>query len=136
MVLLYVFVNLTSVAWLGTIAIEQILGIDPMYRIHHHIPFVIAGVYSIYGGLAAVAWTDVLQVVFLVGGGLITAYFALEAVSGANGGAWDGFVIIFDKLKSLPEDTHFNLVVDRALSPDAFKDLPGNSSSSRWCMVG
>jgi len=124
--LLYVFVNLTSVAWLGTIAIEQILGIDPMYRMYIIIfLFVIAGVYSIYGGLAAVAWTDVLQVVFLVGGGLITAYFALEAVSGANGGAWDGFVIIFDKLKSLPEDTHFNLVVDRALSPDAFKDLPG-----------
>jgi len=124
--LLYVFVNLTSVAWLGTIAIEQILGIDPMYRMYIIIfLFVIAGVYSIYGGLAAVAWTDVLQVVFLVGGGLITAYFALEAVSGANGGAWDGFLIIFDKLKSLPEDTHFNLVVDRALSPDAFKDLPG-----------
>ena len=97
-----------------------------MYRMYIIIfLFVIAGVYSIYGGLAAVAWTDVLQVVFLVGGGLITAYFALEAVSGANGGAWDGFVIIFDKLKSLPEDTHFNLVVDRALSPDAFKDLPG-----------
>ncbi|MBP1613646.1 MAG: sglT 2 [Bacteroidetes bacterium] len=124
--LLYVFVNLTSVAWLGTIAIEQILGIDPVYRMYIILfLFIIAGTYSIYGGLAAVAWTDVLQVVFLVGGGLITAYFALEAVSGANGGAWDGFLIVFDKLKTLPEDTHFNLIVDRALSPDAFKDLPG-----------
>jgi len=124
--LLYVFVNLTSVAWLGTIAIEQILGIDPVYRMYIILfLFIIAGTYSIYGGLAAVAWTDVLQVVFLVGGGLITAYFALEAVSGANGGAWDGFLIIFDKLKTLPEDTHFNLIVNRALSPDAFKDLPG-----------
>src|SRR5574344_749618 len=124
--LLYVFVNLTSVAWLGTIAIEQILGIDPMYRMYIIIfLFVIAGVYSIYGGLAAVAWTDVLQVVFLVGGGLITAYFALEAVSGAKGGAWDGFEIICDKLKSLPEETHVNLVVDLALAPDAVKDLPG-----------
>jgi SSS family solute:Na+ symporter len=124
--LLYVFVNLTSVAWLGTIAIEQILGIDPVYRMYIILfLFIIAGTYSIYGGLAAVAWTDVLQVVFLVGGGLVTAYFALEAVSGANGGAWDGFLIVFDKLKTLPEDTHFNLIVDRALSPDAFKDLPG-----------
>src|SRR5574344_789140 len=44
--LLYVFVNLTSVAWLGTIAIEQILGIDPMYRMYIIIfLFVIAGVY-------------------------------------------------------------------------------------------
>ncbi|MDR0982984.1 MAG: sodium/solute symporter [Culturomica sp.] len=124
--LLYIFVNLTSVAWLGTLAIEQILGISSEYRIIIIIClFLIAGIYSIYGGLASVAWTDVLQVIFLVGGGLITAYFALEAVSGEGRGAWDGFMIIFDKLKTLPEDTHFNLIVDRALSPDAFKDLPG-----------
>ncbi|MDR0896203.1 MAG: sodium/solute symporter [Prevotellaceae bacterium] len=124
--LLYVFVNLTSVAWLGTIAIEQILGINPEYRIFIIIAlFFIAGIYSIYGGLASVAWTDVLQVVFLVGGGLITAYFALEAVSGEGRGAWEGFVVIYDKLKTLPEDTHFNLIVNRAFSPDAFKDLPG-----------
>lgn len=124
--LLYVFVNLTSVAWLGTLAIEQILGISSEYRLMIIIAlFLIAGIYSIYGGLASVAWTDVLQVVFLVGGGLITAYFALEAVSGEGKGAWDGFLIVFDKLKVMPEDTHFNLIVDRALSPDAFKDLPG-----------
>ncbi len=123
---LYVFVNLTSVAWLGSIAIEQILGIDSIYRLYIILfLFVIAGTYSIYGGLAAVAWTDVLQVIFLVGGGLITAYFALEAVSGSHGGAWNGFLIIFEKLKSLPTDTHFNLIVNKSLSPNAFKDLPG-----------
>ncbi len=123
---LYVFVNLTSVAWLGALAIEQILGIDPQFRMCIIIAlFVIAGVYSIYGGLSAVAWTDVMQVVFLVGGGLITAYFALEAVSGEGHGAWEGFTIIFDKLKSIPDDTHFNLIVDAAKSPDSFKDLPG-----------
>lgn len=123
---LYVFVNLTSVAWLGALAIEQILGIDPQFRMYIIIAlFVIAGVYSIYGGLSAVAWTDVMQVVFLVGGGLITAYFALEAVSGEGRGAWEGFTIIFDKLKSIPDDTHFNLIVDAAKSPDSFKDLPG-----------
>ncbi len=123
---LYVFVNLTSVAWLGALAIEQILGIDPSFRMYIIIAlFVIAGIYSIYGGLSAVAWTDVMQVVFLVGGGLITAYFALEAVSGEGHGAWEGFTIIFDKLKSIPNDTHFNLIVDAAKSPDSFKDLPG-----------
>ncbi len=124
--LLYVFVNLTSVAWLGALAVEQILGIGPEYRMHIIVVlFVIAGVYSIYGGLSAVAWTDVMQVAFLVGGGLVTAYFALEAVSGEGHGAWEGFRIVFDKLKSLPNDTHFNLIVDRAKSPDSFKDLPG-----------
>ncbi len=122
---LYVFVNLTSVAWLGSIAIEQILGLEG-YRMQIVLAlFIIAGIYSIYGGLASVAWTDVLQVVFLIGGGLITAYFALEAVSGEGKGAWDGLTIIYDKLKAIPNDTHFNLIVDKSKSPDAFRDLPG-----------
>ncbi len=116
---LYVFVNLTSVAWLGAIAIEQILGLEGFRMQIVLLLFVIAGIYSIYGGLASVAWTDVLQVIFLVGGGLITAFFALEAVSGEGGSAFDGLAIIFDKLKGLPEDTHFNLIVDKSKSPDA-----------------
>lgn len=122
---LYIFVNLTSVAWLGSIAIEQILGLEG-YRMQIVLAlFIIAGIYSIYGGLASVAWTDVLQVIFLIGGGLITAYFALEAVSGEGKGAWDGLTIIYEKLKSIPNDTHFNLIVDKSKSPDAFRDLPG-----------
>ena len=122
---LYVFVNLTSVAWLGAIAIEQILGFEG-YRMQIVLAlFIIAGIYSIYGGLASVAWTDVLQVFFLVGGGLVTAYFALEAVSGEGKGALDGLAIIFDKVKSIPGDTHFNMIVDKSKSPAAFKDLPG-----------
>ncbi|MFA5328214.1 MAG: sodium/sugar symporter [Prolixibacteraceae bacterium] len=131
--LLYVFVNLTSVAWLGALAIKQILGIETVQMLGMTLPFLdvcivflflVAGIYSIYGGLASVAWTDVLQVVFLVGGGLITAFFALDAVS-AGSGAWDGFKIIYDYVKVIPNDTHFNLIVNRANNPDAFKDLPG-----------
>lgn len=122
---LYIFVNLTSVAWLGSIAIEQILGLEGYRMQIVLILFIIAGIYSIYGGLASVAWTDVLQVVFLIGGGLVTAYFALEAVSGEGRGAWDGMTIIYEKLKSIPNDTHFNLIVDKSKSPDAFRDLPG-----------
>ncbi len=122
---LYIFVNLTSVAWLGSIAIEQILGLEGYRMQIVLILFIIAGIYSIYGGLASVAWTDVLQVVFLIGGGLVTAYFALEAVSGEGRGAWDGLTIIYEKLKSIPNDTHLNLIVDKSKSPDAFKDLPG-----------
>ena len=121
--MVYVFVNLTSVAWLGALAMEQILGIPVMYGVIGL--FLFAGLYSIYGGLKAVAFTDVLQVVFLVGGGLITAYFALDAVSGANGGAWDGFVIVLDRIRSVPGDMHFNLIVDKASNPSAFGDLPG-----------
>lgn len=134
--LLYVFVNLTSVAWLGALAIEQILGLQGLYvdilglsiSVRMLIIlglFVVAGVYSIYGGLASVAWTDVMQVVFLVGGGLITAYFALVAVSGDAGSAIEGLSQVYNFIKSDPTDTHFNLVVRQSLSPDAYADLPG-----------
>ena len=82
---LYVFINLTSVAWLGALAIKQILGLPAVMGTMAGmsvdftlltiilILFLVAGLYSIYGGLASVAWTDVMQVTFLVGGGLITA---------------------------------------------------------------
>ena len=125
---LYVFVNLTSVAWLGALAIQQILGlptdmvfmfagmeIDMVRMIIILSLFVIAGVYSIYGGLASVAWTDVMQVVFLVGGGLITAYAALDVIGAEMnlGGAWDALVHIKDYLAGIEGDKHFNLVVTR-----------------------
>jgi len=131
---LYVFVNLTSVAWLGALAIRQILGIETIEMFGSTwqfldvtiiFLFLIAGIYSIYGGLASVAWTDVLQVIFLVGGGMITAYYALESVSGADAGAWEGFKVIYHYVKDIPGDTHFNLIVDRSNNPSAFKDLPG-----------
>jgi len=120
--LVYVFVNLTSVAWLGAIAMEQILGLPRAYGVPGLLIF--AGIYSIYGGLKAVAWTDVLQVVFLVGGGLITAFFALAAVS-EHGGAIDGFKIVLMKVREIPNDMHFNMIIDGKLNATIFKDLPG-----------
>ena len=125
---LYVFVNLTSVAWLGALAIQQILGlptdmtfvvagieIDQVRMCIILALFLVAGLYSIYGGLASVAWTDVMQVTFLVGGGLITAYAALSVIGSEMGigGAWDALSHIKDYLAQDPADKHFNLVVTR-----------------------
>ena len=125
---LYVFVNLTSVAWLGALAIQQILGlptdmiinvagieIDQVRMCIILSLFIIAGIYSIYGGLASVVWTDVMQVTFLVGGGLITAYAALSVIGDEMGlgGAWDALAHIKDYLASIDGDKHFNLVVTR-----------------------
>lgn len=121
-ILVYIFVNLTSVAWLGAIAMEQILGVPRAYGVPGLLIF--AGVYSIYGGLKAVAWTDVLQVIFLVGGGLITAFFALSAVSD-HGSAIDGFRIVLMKVREVPGDMHFNMIIDGKLNSALFKDLPG-----------
>ena len=121
---LYVFINLTSVSWLGALAIKQILGLptiigfagmDMTLLVIILILFLVAGVYSIYGGLASVAWTDVLQVTFLVGGGLITAYFTLDAIAPLLGadGAISALGSVMDKLGEIPGDKHFNLVVER-----------------------
>ena len=143
---LYVFINLTSVAWLGALAIKQILGIpsapgmllgmeiDMTLMVIILILFIIAGIYSIYGGLASVAWTDVMQVTFLVGGGMITAYFALDFIAGSldiQGGALGALQEIMSKLGAIEGDKHFNLVVTRneALYPEMTSDpyftLPG-----------
>ncbi|NLF41538.1 MAG: sodium/solute symporter, partial [Bacteroidales bacterium] len=90
----FVFVNLTSVIYLGALAMERIMGIPLLYSIIGLALF--AALYSIYGGLKAVAWTDVIQVVFLVGGGLITTYVALKALGGDNG-VFAGFTNLIEK---------------------------------------
>ena len=139
---LYVFINLTSVAWLGALAIKQILGLPTIIGMFGMdmtlvgiilILYLIAGAYSIYGGLASVAWTDVMQVTFLVGGGLITAYFTLDFIAPLLGadGAVSALGAVMDKLGTIDGDKHFNLVVDRnsALYPnitdDPYFTLPG-----------
>ena len=134
---LYVFVNLTSVAWLGALAIEQILGLQgamlqigsftvSMRLVIILFLYVIAGIYSIYGGLASVAWTDVLQVFFLVGGGLVTAYFALSAV-GDGSGALAGLNNIFTDLTTGEHlnDGHLHLVTQQSHGESAFANVPG-----------
>lgn len=128
--MLYLFVNLTSVAWLGALAMEQIMGIPVMWGVVGLLVF--SGVYSIYGGLKAVAWTDVIQVIFLVGGGLITAYFALSAAG--HGSMVEGLKTVFNYIEVNPNDLHLKMVIpegsvvsDAATgeSFDIFKDLPG-----------
>ena len=134
---LYVFVNLTSVAWLGALAIEQILGLQgvsiacggitiSMRMIIILLLFIIAGIYSIYGGLASVAWTDVMQVIFLVGGGLVTAWFALKAVGGGDG-VWAGLSNLYTDLTTGEHltDSHLHLVIQESHGASAFANVPG-----------
>ena len=136
---LYVFVNLTSVAWLGALAIEQILGLQGLavsiggFEVSMRMLiilglFVIAGVYSIYGGLASVAWTDVMQVTFLVGGGLITAYVALKEMGVIMG--TDAFGALSQVYTDMTtgahaQDVHFHLVIQESHNASAFANVPG-----------
>ena len=124
--LVYVFVNLTSVIYLGALSIETVLGVDLIYAIIALALFSL--LYSIYGGLTAVAWTDVVQVIFLVLGGLVTTYLALDIVG-------DGDVL--GGLAQLQEEAprHFNMILERGFmipdgqggTEDAYQLLPGIS---------
>jgi len=79
----YVFVNLTSILWLGAQAVNTVTGIDLVWGLIGLGVFATA--YSLYGGLKAVALTDIIQVALLVFGGLLIAGIALNDVSGGEG---------------------------------------------------
>ena len=79
----YVFVNLTSILWLGATAVHTVTGIPIETGLIVLGAF--AGAYALYGGLKAVALTDVVQVSLLVMGGLVIVYIALDRISGGHG---------------------------------------------------
>ena len=112
---LYIFVNLTSVLYLGALALETIMGFPLIYGVLSLAAF--AAAYSLYGGLSAVAWTDVIQVIFLVLGGFITTYLALNAVSGGEG-ILAGFGAIYE---AAPDK--FAMILEES-NPE-YMNLPG-----------
>jgi len=112
---LYVFVNLASVLYLGALALETIMGVPMIYGVAGLALF--AAAYSLYGGLSAVAWTDVIQVVFLILGGLFTTYLALNTVSG-GAGIFEGLSRVYE---AVPE--RFAMILDES-NPE-YKNLPG-----------
>lgn len=78
-ILISVFVNLTSVLYLGALTLQTLMGIPLIYGI---IGLAIgSAIFTIYGGLTAVAWTDVIQVCVLVLGGCIITYMGLQAIA-------------------------------------------------------
>jgi SSS family solute:Na+ symporter len=113
---LYVFVNLTSIIWLGSIAVTKVAGIDQMLAL------VILGgfalLYQIRGGLKAVALTDIVQVTLLVLGGLIIAWLTLGKLG--NGDILGGW----HKLTSSIPD-HFHMILKKG--DPHYMDLPGLS---------
>jgi len=114
---LYVFVNVTSILWLGSIAVTTVTGLDQMWAIVAIGVFALA--YQLWGGLKAVALTDIVQVTLLVAGGLIIGFIALSQIGGDA-----GFLGGFSRLT-----TEFPEKFDMILSPESpyFKDLPGIS---------
>ena len=118
--LVYVFVNLTSIIYLGALAVSSISGIS--------FESCVAGlaIFSIVvtlGGMKVIGYTDVFQVFVLILGGLMTTYLALTMVSehfDYGEDVWQGLVLIKEKA---PE--HFHMIFDK--QNPYYQDLPGLS---------
>ncbi len=115
---LFVFINLTSILYLGSLALQTVFGIKLGYAIAGLALFSL--LLTVGGGLKAIANTDLIQVVFLVFGGITTTYLALNAVSGGNG-AVDGFSRL---LEIAPEK--FHMILQK--SDPNYKYMPGIKS--------
>lgn len=125
--LLYVFVNLTSILYLGALAINALLPGDHMHTVM--IVFAICAVVIALGGMKVIGYTDAVQVAVLLIGGLATTYMALLLVSekfGLGRNALAGFNAM---MKAAPE--HFHLIFDKPtaksspLEIDKYLILPG-----------
>ncbi len=118
--LVYVFVNLTSILYLGALAIASVTGIGFGACIAG------LGIFSIIvtlGGMKVIGYTDVFQVFVLILGGLVTTYLALNMVSEHFGYGKDvlkGLALIREKAPS-----HFHMIFDK--SNPYYTDLPGLS---------
>ena len=114
---LYVFVNVTSILWLGAIAVSQVTGMDQMLAVV--LIGVFALLYQLYGGLKAVALTDIVQVTLLVLGGLLVAGLTLNQL-GEGAGILAGFHRLWEA-----QPGHFEMILDK--DNPFYKDLPGIS---------
>lgn len=115
---LYVFVNLTSILYLGAIAISSMAGGGETF----HLIVVLLAIFAIVitlGGMRVIGFTDVIQVVVLIVGGIATTYVALTMVSEHFGLGADVLAGFNQLMVSAPE--HFNMIVDKP-GPDATQE--------------
>ncbi len=125
-VLVYIFVNMTAVLYLGALAMERIIGVPMIYGIIGFSFF--SAIYSLWGGMKAIAWTDVINVGVLIFGGLVTTFLAVSAL-GVDHGFLSGFAELIHKA---PQKFHMIISKGTVFVPDgsggkkdAFLDLPG-----------
>ena len=117
--LLYVLVNLTSILYLGALAVSSISGLNITLCM---VFLALFAVMITLGGMKVIGYTDVVQVFFLILGGLATTYLALNLVSEKFGttGVINGFNLMTEKA-----DGHFHMIFDKS-NPN-YMDLPGLS---------
>lgn len=120
-IILYTAVNLTSILWLGGLAISTVMGVSVLPAMAMLAAFSV--LYSLYGGLKAVALTDIIQVVILILGGFAILFISLDLVGGPAGPA-AGLSVL---MRELPG--HFKMILDA--DHPSYGNLPGI-----WTLLG
>src|SRR6186713_2356129 len=118
--LVYVFVNLTSIIYLGALAINSISGISFEWCM---VGLVIFSIIVTLGGMKVIGYTDVIQVLVLLIGGLVTTYLALSLLADKFG--FDGKILEALGVLRREAPEHFHMILDK--SNPHYKELPGIS---------
>ncbi|MFG4000796.1 sodium/sugar symporter [Flavobacterium aquidurense] len=116
---LYVFVNLTSILYLGAVAINGLAGGEYLHVIM--IGLAVFALFISLGGMKVVAYTDVIQVAVLIIGGLVTSYIALTTVGqyfGVGANAIEGFKVL---MREAPE--HFKMIIPKPTATSSQLDI-------------
>jgi solute:Na+ symporter, SSS family len=116
---LYVFVNLTSILYLGALAISNLAGGE-----NFHLIMIALAVFAIIitlGGMNVIGYTDVIQVTVLILGGLATTYTALTLVSEHFGLGSDVLAGFNQIMKNAPE--HFTMIIDKPTAASSQADI-------------
>lgn len=121
---LYIFVNLTSILYLGAIAINNLTG-----GAHFHLIMIGLAVFALFitlGGMKVIGYTDVIQVLVLTIGGLITTYIALTVVAEKFGYGSNALAGLQHLVKAAPD--HFDMIFDKPTANSTQKQIEDYSS--------
>ncbi len=118
--LVYVLVNLTSILYLGSLAISAISGLSFIFCIAALTFF---SIIVTLGGMKVIGYTDVIQVIVLIAGGLVTTYLALTLLSNKFGYGGDIFKALTVLKQEAPD--HFHMIF--AKGDPYYPELPGLS---------
>ena len=126
-VFLFVFINITSILYLGGLAIESIIGVPLMFGIAGLVIY--SASFSIFGGLKAVVWTDVIQVIVLIVGGFVASYFVVSAVGDGSffGGMSTLVQEVPDRFKMVFSKSDTYIDISTGTTKSAYSLLPGIS---------
>ena len=128
---LYIFVNLTSILYLGAIAINNLTGGTNFHLIM--IGLALFALFITLGGMKVIGYTDVIQVLVLTIGGLITSYFALTVVSEKFGYGSNAIAGFNHLLKVAPD--HFKMIFDKPTAGSTQKQIDDYSSLPGLAMM-